>query len=85
MIELQQAIAQNISEALQNLYTITVEPTAIALQPTRKEFAGTFTFVTFSYTKTIGKTPDIIGVELGKHLKEKFNLQIEFLHYPTGL
>ncbi|PIR01403.1 MAG: Nif3-like dinuclear metal center hexameric protein [Nitrospinae bacterium CG11_big_fil_rev_8_21_14_0_20_45_15] len=22
---------------------------------------------------------------VGKHLKEKFNLQIEFLHYPTGL
>ncbi|QNF34625.1 arginine--tRNA ligase [Adhaeribacter swui] len=70
MIELQQAIAQSISEALLNLYSITVEPTAIALQPTRKEFAGTFTFVTFPYTKTIGKTPDLIGVELGKYLKE---------------
>ncbi|WP_394335780.1 arginine--tRNA ligase [Adhaeribacter pallidiroseus] len=69
-MELQQTIAQHISEALQNLYQIMVAPAAILLQPTRKEFAGTFTFVTFPYTKSIGKTPDIIGVELGKYLKE---------------
>ncbi|MDQ4139215.1 MAG: arginine--tRNA ligase, partial [Bacteroidota bacterium] len=70
MIELEQIIKQNISQALLNLYNLAVAPEAISLQPTRKEFAGTFTFVTFPYTKTIGKTPDIIGVELGKYLKE---------------
>jgi len=70
MMELQQAIAQSISQALQSLYNIAVDAAAILLQPTRKEFAGTFTFVTFPYTKVIGKTPDIIGVELGKYLKE---------------
>ncbi len=70
MIELEQSITRQISQALQNLYHLAVAPTAITLQPTRKEFAGTFTFVTFPYTKTIGKTPDIIGVELGKYLVE---------------
>ena len=68
MISLEQTIAQRISQALQEVYNISVEPGSILLQPTRKEFAGTFTFVTFPYTKTIGKTPDIIGVELGKYL-----------------
>ncbi len=67
-MQLEQTIAQNISQALQALYNIPVDPTKIALQPTRKEFAGTFTFVTFPFTKAIGKTPDLIGVELGKYL-----------------
>ncbi|MDQ3292610.1 MAG: arginine--tRNA ligase [Bacteroidota bacterium] len=70
MVELEQNIKQNISQALQNLYNLAVAPESISLQPTRKEFAGTFTFVTFPFTKSIGKTPDIIGVELGKYLKD---------------
>lgn len=70
MIGLEQTLAQSISQALQTLYAITIDPANIFLQPTRKEFAGTFTFVTFPYTKTIGKSPDMIGVELGKYLTD---------------
>ena len=39
------------------------------LQPTRKEFEGTYTFVTFPYTKLTKRNPVQMGEELGAHLK----------------
>jgi len=68
-MQLQHAISQSISQALQALYNLSVDAAQIALQPTRKEFAGSFTFVTFPYTKQLGKGPEQIGQELGAYLK----------------
>ncbi len=69
-MQLQATIATSISQALQALFNITVDAGQIALQPTRKEFAGSFTFVTFPYTKQAGKGPEQIGQALGEYLKE---------------
>lgn len=69
-MQLQNAISQSISQALHAVFGITVDATQIALQPTRKEFAGSFTFVTFPYTKQVGKGPEQIGQALGEYLKE---------------
>ncbi|MDX5437403.1 MAG: arginine--tRNA ligase, partial [Pontibacter sp.] len=69
-MQLQNAISQSISQALHALFGITVDASDIALQPTRKEFAGSFTFVTFPYTKQVGKGPEQIGQALGEYLKE---------------
>ncbi|MCC9167150.1 arginine--tRNA ligase [Pontibacter harenae] len=69
-MQLQQAISQRISEALKALFDISVDASQVALQPTRKEFAGSFTFVTFPYTKQVGKGPEQIGQALGDYLKE---------------
>ncbi|MCX2742162.1 arginine--tRNA ligase [Pontibacter anaerobius] len=69
-MQLQNAISQSISQALHALFGITVDASSIALQPTRKEFAGSFTFVTFPYTKQVGKGPEQIGQALGEYLKE---------------
>ena len=69
-MQLQNALSQRISEALQALFSISVDAGHIALQPTRKEFAGSFTFVTFPYTKQVGKGPEQIGQALGEYLKE---------------
>ncbi len=43
-------------------------PDAFSLQPTRKEFAGTYTFVTFPYAKAAGTSPDGLAQRLGEHL-----------------
>lgn len=43
-------------------------PDAFSLQPTRKEFAGTYTFVTFPYAKAAGTSPDGLAQKLGEHL-----------------
>ncbi|NEM97021.1 arginine--tRNA ligase [Pontibacter burrus] len=69
-MQLQATIAQSISQALQALFNISADANQIALQPTRKEFAGSFTFVTFPYTKQAGKGPEQIGQALGEYLKE---------------
>ena len=42
---------------------------SLALQPTRKDFAGSFTLVTFPLTKAFGKGPEQIGQALGEWLK----------------
>ncbi len=41
---------------------------AFSLQPTRKEFAGTYTFVTFPYAKAAGTSPDGLAQKLGDHV-----------------
>ncbi|MFT2009504.1 arginine--tRNA ligase [Pontibacter sp. 13R65] len=69
-MHLQHTISQRISEALQALFQVSVDASQISLQPTRKEFAGTYTFVTFPYTRTVGKGPEQIGEALGAYLKE---------------
>ena len=69
-MQLQNTISHRISEALQAIFNISVDAAQVALQPTRKEFAGSFTFVTFPYTKQVGKSPEQIGQALGEYLKQ---------------
>lgn len=59
--QLQKAIAA----ALQALYGISEN---VTLQPTRKEFKGTYTFVTFPYLRASKKGPEQTGEELGNYL-----------------
>ncbi|WP_192821447.1 arginine--tRNA ligase [Rufibacter sp. LB8] len=68
MKQLETQIAQALSQALANTFQFTLAADQISLQPTRKEFAGTFTFVTFPYTKPVGKGPEQIGQALGDYL-----------------
>jgi len=69
MIALETTLIQGISQALQELFSITANVSQLALQPTRKEFAGTYTFVTFPYTKPAGKGPEQIGQAIGEYLQ----------------
>lgn len=69
MKALENSISRGISQALQELFSIPVDSGQIALSPTRKEFAGTFTFVTFPYTKSAGKGPEQIGQAVGEFLQ----------------
>ena len=45
-----------------------VEETNIALQPTRKDFEGSFTFVVFPYVKALRKSPVELGNAIGNYL-----------------
>jgi len=86
MTSLETTLTTGISQGLQNLFGITADPSQLALQPTRKEFAGTYTFVTFPYTKAAGKSPDQIGQGLGEYLQTQlpevtdFNIVKGFLN-----
>ncbi|ALI97912.1 arginine--tRNA ligase [Rufibacter tibetensis] len=68
MKQLETQIAQALSQALLDTFQHALPAEQINLQPTRKEFAGTFTFVTFPLTKALGKGPEQIGQALGETL-----------------
>ncbi|MDP4680696.1 MAG: arginine--tRNA ligase, partial [Cyclobacteriaceae bacterium] len=62
-------IIKSISHAFKLLYDYEVELEKLALQPTRKEFEGTYTFVTFSYIKVSKLSPEDTGKAIGEFLK----------------
>ncbi|MEP2024159.1 MAG: arginine--tRNA ligase [Reichenbachiella sp.] len=63
-------LQQGIAEGLKSLYNHEVAVSGLGLQPTRKEFEGTYTFVTFPYGKISKKNPMETGEDLGAYLKE---------------
>ncbi|WP_044204888.1 arginine--tRNA ligase [Flammeovirga sp. OC4] len=67
---MEQQIINGIAEAVKAIYDVELPTSRIVLQPTKKEFEGSLTFVTFSLTKQLGKNPVQIGEEIGKYLKE---------------
>ncbi|GAA4011491.1 arginine--tRNA ligase [Hymenobacter fastidiosus] len=66
--ELEQDIKTALSAAIQQVFGAEVPATQLTIQPTRKEFAGAFTLVTFPLTKALGKGPEQIGQALGEWL-----------------
>jgi arginyl-tRNA synthetase len=62
-------IIKSISHAFKLLYDYEVELEKLALQPTRKEFEGTYTFVTFPYTIASKVNPEDTGKAIGEFLK----------------
>ena len=61
-------LVKSISEALKDLYDAVVEETQLAVQPTRKEFEGSYTFVTFPYLRISKSTPEKTGEQIGSYL-----------------
>jgi arginyl-tRNA synthetase len=78
--ELQGAIQRAIAELYQQ------EVSDVLLQPTKKEFEGLYTFVTFSLTKALRQPPAQIGQAIGTWLAEnspivsRFNVVQGFLN-----
>jgi arginyl-tRNA synthetase len=77
-------LQQHIQKALTELYDIS--EANVQLQPTKKDFEGFYTFVTFPYTKPLRKSPAEIGQAIGQYLIEntgivsKYNVVQGFLN-----
>ncbi|MEQ9406055.1 MAG: arginine--tRNA ligase [Cyclobacteriaceae bacterium] len=67
-----------ISEAFKSLFDHTIDSGEINLQPTRKEFSGTYTFVVFPYLKITKSNPEQSGTQLGEWLKENTDFISDF-------
>lgn len=67
---LEQKIQKAISEAFAKLYNHEIGPDQVSLQPTRKEFEGSYTFVTFPFLKVTKGKPEDAGAQIGGWLKE---------------
>jgi arginyl-tRNA synthetase len=66
-MNIEQQLKSDISLALKNLFDDVSE---VTLQPTRKDFEGTYTYVVFPLVKTLRKSPVEIGKSMGEYLKE---------------
>ena len=65
---LPQLIESATRAALTDLYGVDASTQQIPVQATRKEFAGSYTVVTFALTRLAKKKPDVIAEELGAKL-----------------
>ena len=68
-MHIESQLAQAIQQALQQQYGLTAPAADIILQPTRKEFEGSHTFVTFSWAKRLQCTPETAAQQLGTWLQ----------------
>ena len=57
-----------IETAIQASYQTSIDD--FVLQPTKKDFEGTYTFVTFALTKALRRPPAEIGQTIGTYLAE---------------
>ncbi|GAA4035875.1 arginine--tRNA ligase [Hymenobacter glaciei] len=69
MQQLENSLKTALQTAAQAVFGVEIPAVSLTLQPTRKEFAGSFTLVTFALTKALGKGPEQIGQALGEWLK----------------
>ena len=67
---LEQKIKEGISEAFKSLYEHELSAEEVSLQPTRKEFEGSYTFVVFPFLKITKGKPETSGAQLGDWIKE---------------
>jgi arginyl-tRNA synthetase len=84
MNNIEQTLQNHISEALKAEFDV-IEYN-VSLQPTKKDFEGSYTFVVFPYTKSLRKSPVEIGNAIGEYLVKntaivsKFNVVQGFLN-----
>ena len=72
-MNLEQSLCTAIAEAFTTLYGENIAD-QVALQPTKKEFAGTFTFVTFPYSRLTKEKPDVAAQKIGEQVQANTNL-----------
>jgi arginyl-tRNA synthetase len=67
-MNLEQKISASIQQAFLELFGHQATLEELALQPTRKEFEGTFTFVVFPFLKITKLNPEASGTKIGEYL-----------------
>ena len=74
-MNIEETIKSHISQAFADLFDHTLPTDEISLQPTRKEFAGSHTFVTFPYARVSRQSPSDTAEALGNYLKDTAVIQ----------
>ncbi|WP_425391045.1 arginine--tRNA ligase [Ekhidna sp.] len=75
---LENKIQEAISKAFSELYNHDLSAEQISLQPTRKEFEGSYTFVVFPYLKITKGKPEDSGAQIGEWLKANTDFIADF-------
>ena len=71
-------LREQIANALNANFNTDIATGDLSLQPTRKEFEGTYTFVVFPYLKISKKGPEQTAEILGESIREKSDLISEY-------
>ena len=88
-MNIEETIKSHLSQAFTDLFDHSLSADEISLQPTRKEFAGSHTFVTFPYARVTRKSPPDTAEALGDYLKrteviQDFNVVKGFLNLEVS-
>jgi arginyl-tRNA synthetase len=67
-MKLQSTLATHVKDAVKKLYEVEIDH--LEFQPTRKDFEGDITLVTFPMLKTLKTNPVKLGEEIGNYLSE---------------
>jgi len=87
---LEKSILDAIANAFDKLYAHQLKSEELKLQPTRKDFAGTYTFVIFPFLKVVKKKPEEAGKDIGTYVQEHceavkgFNVVKGFLNFEVS-
>ena len=77
-MNLEEKIKEIISEGFKTLFEAELKIEEIKLQPTRKEFKGHFTFVTFPFSRISKKSPEETGKALGKWMHSQKSIVSDY-------
>ena len=77
-MNIEQPLLQSISKAFNELFQAQVGAEELSLQPTRKEFEGSHTFVCFPYARLSKLNPEQTGNAIGEYLKNNCELVADF-------
>ncbi len=77
-MNIEHLLREAISKAFKELFNHEPDPESLKIQPTRKEFPGTHTFVTFPFLRITRKGPEETGKMLGEYLREKSGILKSF-------
>lgn len=89
-MKLEEDIKRHIKDAFKSIFEVELDSAQLFLQPTRKEFEGTHTFVVFPFLKISKKSPEATAVSIGDFLKfrsgmiEDYNVVKGFLNLEIG-
>ncbi|HLK28730.1 MAG TPA: arginine--tRNA ligase [Puia sp.] len=64
-------IRKSVQQTLEEHYQFQIDGKSILVNETKPEFEGDYTVVLFSFVKSLKKSPEVLGNELGKLLVEK--------------
>lgn len=71
MIRIEEKIAAQVAQIMEELFGQRPEGASIAIQPTRKEFEGDFTLVVFPFVKMARQSPEQLGNVLGQAITSR--------------
>jgi|SRR5579871_116388 len=71
LMDITYEIRKSVQQTLEEHYQFQIDGKSILVNETKPEFEGDYTVVLFSFVKSLKKSPEVLGNELGKLLVEK--------------